>query len=292
MTTGDALFLALLFTPLGGIALLFIAALVAAIWVPKKTSKKVAALVVVLLLAALPIAYGVWERETKNAKGRAKFDEANAIFQERCKSAGEKIVRTVSNVEGVVLLKVRPEVRNTRDQFALTDPYGDDLHGDAYISTFLRSYNSIATEPPREIGYDYVDVADQARHIINRYTGSIQPPQDGRLRPTFKLHSTELDGGTTRYGVTYEDISTRDDRLHWIAGSSLRIIDMQTNEVIAERVGYMLDAGQGQTASGSEPWERATKRACPKFAGWPATHGQTAQAAVFAAKVLVPSNRR
>ncbi len=278
MTTGEGIFLALFFTPLGVIALLFIAAMVAAILVPKKTGKKVAAALAVLLLAALPIVYVGWQQETKKEASRTKFDEANAIFQERCKSAGEKIVRTVSNVEGVVLLKVRPEIRNTRDQFAMTDPYGDDLHGDAYISTFLRSYNSIATEPPREIGYDYVDVPDQATHVVNRYTGSISPPKDGRLRPTFALNATQLDVPTARYGVTYDDISTHEDRLHWIAGSSLRIVDIQTNEVIAERIGYMMDAGQGNTAGGSEPWERATNRACPPFVGEPARHGQVAQA--------------
>jgi hypothetical protein len=50
-----------------------------------------------------------------------------------------------------------------------------------------------------------------------------------------------------RYGVTYDDISTREERDYWIAGSSLKVIDLQTNEVMAERIGYMMDRGQGDT---------------------------------------------
>jgi hypothetical protein len=68
-----------------------------------------------------------------------------------------------------------------------------------------------------------------------------------------------------RYGVTYADISTIDDRKIWIAGSSLRVIDLETNEVIAERVGYMIDRGQGSEAGFRQPWADAAYIACPNF---------------------------
>jgi hypothetical protein len=38
---------------------------------------------------------------------RARLDESMSLFKERCKSAGEKITRTVDNVEGVVWMKWR-----------------------------------------------------------------------------------------------------------------------------------------------------------------------------------------
>ena len=288
MTTGDALFLALFHTPLGGIALLFIAAVVTAILIPKKTAKKVAAVVAVLLMAALPIAYVGWEQETKNAKAKARFDEANAIFKERCKSAGERILRTVENVEGVALLKMRPETRNTRSQFDLTDPYGRDLLGDDYIGTFLRTFNSAG--PRNEPGYEFVEVPDSRSGVTFRYTGEVIPQEGGR--PKFSLVKKQREAGSARYGVTYDDISTHDDRVHWIAGSSLRVVDLATNEVIAERIGFMMDPDQGTTVSGSEPWERAARHACPAFTGSQPLHEQMGQAARFVTKVALPSGRK
>lgn len=75
-------------------------------------------------------------------------------------------------------------------------------------------------------------------------------------------------GEQPRYGVTFDDISTKEERDHWIAGSSLRIIDTNTNEVIAERIGYMVDFAQGATPGGRQPWTFAKKNvgwSCPAF---------------------------
>src|SRR5262245_22793724 len=39
-----------------------------------------------------------------------KFHEAQAIFAERCKTAGVVVKRTVQDVEGIQLLKLRPKL--------------------------------------------------------------------------------------------------------------------------------------------------------------------------------------
>jgi hypothetical protein len=70
---------------------------------------------------------------------------------------------------------------------------------------------------------------------------------------------------TAAYGVTWDDLSTREDRDRWIAGSSLKVIDLRTNEVIAERIGYMFDAGLGDQGGGRQPWTYARGNACPEF---------------------------
>lgn len=49
-------------------------------------------------------------------------------------------------------------------------------------------------------------------------------------------------------GSTFDDISTHAEREYGIAGSSLRVIDLETKEVLAERVGYMVDMAQGSRA--------------------------------------------
>jgi hypothetical protein len=70
---------------------------------------------------------------------------------------------------------------------------------------------------------------------------------------------------TARYGVEWTDISSREDREHWIAGSSLRVLDVRTQDVIAERIGYMIDRGQGSQAGFRSPWRFAQYNACPSL---------------------------
>jgi hypothetical protein len=86
--------------------------------------------------------------------------------------------------------------------------------------------------------------------------------------------------------VTYDDISTREERDFWIAGSSLKVIDLQTNEVIAERIGYMMDRGQGNDSGGRAPWLFAADHACPMFAPQHGAAFQTYQTRKFVEKVL------
>lgn len=81
----------------------------------------------------------------------------------------------------------------------------------------------------------------------------------------FVLDRVPAFGAPPRYGVTFDDLSTREEREHWIAGSSLKVIDLTTNEVIAERIGYMMDPGQGERGGGRQPWRWAADVACPKF---------------------------
>jgi hypothetical protein len=146
--------------------------------------------------------------------------------------------------------------------------------------------------PPRN-AYLYVEAIDPADGKRYRYTGRIDEPwrYDSKYSKTYKrfvLDRIPAIGPTTRYGVTYDDISTREDRDYWIAGSSLKVIDLQTNEVMAERIGYMMDRGQGNRSGGRSPWLLAADNACPAFAS---RHGSTAQinqTEKFVEKVLNP----
>ncbi len=251
---------------------------------------------------------------------RSRSQTAEAMFQEHCKSAGEKIYKTVDNVEGVFLLKLRPKEPNFSNQFALTDPYGRDLGGDGYMMSFLRGYNKQLDPPlpgaPPRVGYYYVEAIDPKDRERYRYTGSMKvvgrkdstAPNiklELQRNPNFDLnnYAFTLDkqpspGPAPRYGVTYDDLSTRQDREYWIAGSSLKVIDLQTNEVIAERIGYMMDRGQGSsgTGGGRSPWLLAADHACPGFQRNPfrpiqpghGANAQTIQTLDFVEKILKP----
>lgn len=238
-----------------------------------------------------------------NSPGTSRLSErqikAQAMFAERCRTAGEKIHRIVENVEGVYLLKIRPNEINYGDQFKLDDPYGSDLLGNGYIESFLRgSYEanvrSTGNSPPPPGGYLYVEALDPQDGRRYRYTGRIEEPWQtsktflkGYTR--FVLGKAPASSPAPRYGVTYDDISTREEREYWIAGSSLRVVDLQTNEVIAERVGYMMDWAQGSRVGGRSPWLLATNNACPEFASRHGSARQARQAQRFVEKVLKPT---
>ncbi len=261
----------------------------------------------VLLLIGLLTACSGHLAETSNSRDpKARLARAEAIFQERCKTAGEKIYRTVEDVEGVFLMKLRPLGTNHGDQFKLDDPYGRDLDGVGYIESFARgSYDTMRSPNPRpgwpsRIGYLYVEAIDPVDGKRYRYTGRIDEPwrYDSSYSKSYKrfvLDRVLAPSSPPRYGVTYDDISTREEREYWIAGSSLKVIDLKTNEVMAERIGYMMDRGQGNTSGGRSPWLFAASSACPDFHRFPnpvvsvpGASAQIRQTQDFVEKVLLP----
>ena len=212
-------------------------------------------------------------------KGAEKYEKAKLLFDERCKKAGENIVRTAKSVDGI-LFKERYKLSGEIDQFALDDPYGRNCDGDSCIGLYLFDYRMTPAGSDAGAGfkpytprlYQYVDVQKDAEAVRYRYTKAAADA------PLVKEVAT---GSMPRYSVEWEDISTREDREHWIAGGLLKVIDLQTGEIIAERRGYLIDSGQGSRSGSRSPWEwaRSYSNACPSVEG----HNQ-----YFVSKVLEP----
>ncbi|MES2637366.1 MAG: hypothetical protein V4605_08575 [Pseudomonadota bacterium] len=248
------------------------------------------------------------EASTSDAKER--LATARAMFAKRCETAGEKIYRKADDVEGIFILKLRPNDLNSGDQFALDDPYGSDYSGNGYIETFIRgSYQATVTGGKKDelrprLGYLYADAVDPKNGLRYRYTGRIEEPWQKDKSYLKGYHRFVLDkilvsDNLPRYGVTYDDISTRQEREYWIAGSSLKVIDLKTNEIIAERIGYMMDKRQGSLEGFRSPWLFAAENACPGFSngtstpsGRPAYDAQARQTQDFVEKVLHPAINR
>lgn len=299
--------------------MVLLAALLAAYFLPKSRKKKIIAVTTVLVLFLAFPGRSLWEAKQKADAARDRLTKAEAIFQERCKKSGEFIHKTAENVEGILLMKLRPSEMNSGDQYKMDDPYGRDLGGDGYITSFVKgSYQATTTgtpalgSPPR-LGYPFVEAVDPQDGKRYRYTGGMKvvgrqdtnahnvqvdmarnPNYDVNIY-AFKLDRTPSMGPAPRYGVTYDDISTREDRDYWIAGSSLKVIDLSTNEVMAERIGYMMDRGQGSTAGFRSPWLVAADHACPSFFRNPnlppnghGSRAQVHQTEDFVEKVLKP----
>jgi len=255
---------------------------------------------IAVLLCSLVAGCAAGPSASSSNERRAK---AQAMFAQRCQTAGEKIYRKVDDVEGIFLLKLRPQGINFENQFALNDPYGSDFWGEAYIKSFLKGFFSKPSNPtpytPPHLGYAYVEAIDLVDGKRYRYTGGVREVEVtssilvGGTGKQFKTKDFVLDkepaaGNAPRYGVTYDDISTHEEREYWIAGSSLKVIDLQTNEVIAERVGYMVDVYQGSQAGGRSPWLLAANNSCPQFLGQHASGDQMGQTERFVEKVLKP----
>ena len=307
-----------LFATAGNLYLLLaLAGVCIALWKGKTWPRKGIYALLVLAAFIAPIAPEIY----RQVEYRNRLATAKSMFAERCKAAGERIHKTVEGVEGIYLMKLRT-TRNTGNQFELDDPYGDDSTGDQYLLNFLQGYYHqraelpVAGSPPR-MGYHYIEAQDPKDRGRYRYTGSVkvvgqkdinhpniqralaQDPRFDINNYAFVLDKVPAPGAPPRYGVTYDDISTHEEREYWIAGSSLKVVDLQTNEVIAERIGYMVDWAQGSRAGHRSPWRYAANNACPGFQ-WnpnfpidPSNGGgssqQPGQTLIFVEKVLKPA---
>lgn len=278
--------------------LLALAGVCLALWRGKTWLRKGIYAVLVLAAFIAPIVPEVLRQtEFRNRQATAK-----SMFEERCKTAGEKIHKTVEGVEGIYLMKLRPEGVNFGNQFELDDPYGRDLNGKGYVESFMRGQyaathvadHGLTTENwPR--GYTYVEAQDPKDGKRYRYTGRIEQPSltnehYSKDYKRFVLDKAPAPGKAPRYGVTYDDISTHEEREYWIAGSSLKVIDLETNEVIGERIGYMMDWAQGSRAGQRSPWLLAANNTCAnEFGNQQASSAQPYQTTGFVEKVLKPS---
>jgi hypothetical protein len=245
--------------------------------------------VTLALLLITTCADGAMSGAASLEAAKARRAKAEAMFQERCQKAGEFIHRTAENVEGIFLLKLRPGDVNSSDQYGMDDPYGRDRGGDphevlgqneeAYLKSFLLGRDESGFFSDTRLGgYAYVDAVDPQDGQRYRYTAGfrevtrVSAMDDGKTSFTgleFVLDRIPAPDPAPRYGVTYDDLSTREERDYGIAGSSLKVIDLETNEVMAERVGYMMNSGylvnRGPDGKPKTSWLFAADHACPRF---------------------------
>ncbi len=203
----------------------------------------------------------------------AKLKEAKAYYKEKCENvAGIKIYKTVPDVDGLLLMKIRP-ARGSRE---LADPnwpgaaFGREAFGDEYITSFLgyekRPENSktrgfITTSRPEPNvrgyrweyfpGYRWVEVIDPKDGQRYRYaleykeitrTSSPLIGGDGR-QFTVKEYTLERKPAPKtppRYGVTFEDHVIPQERALWVASSTVKVLDLKTNEVLGEMTRYAI----------------------------------------------------
>lgn len=171
---------------------------------------------------------------------KERYKQAEAVFKKQCEQAGEKIYRTVDNVEGIMLLKIVPKSNYSSADAQARDPMWDNAalqtsEGENFIARFLGVFD--------ENEYKYIDVLDNNQKNIIRYMGN-RRPLTKNLNPK----------NPARYAVTFEYNLDPELRKHWVAGATIHIIDRQTKQIIAEKVTYAFETGLGSTAGARMPW--------------------------------------
>jgi len=219
----------------------------------------------------------------KEAEWRKRYEPAKARFDQLCQNAGEKIYRTADNVDGILLLKVRGD--DEKYQSNRYNPLKDQMWEDAavesdwfrngYIDGFLpytmRNFQSSS-------GYTYVDVLQKDNSII-RYSG------DWQITLNHPFHTEPNPKFPARYAVTYENDISWENRKHWIAGTTIKIIDTKTNELMAEKTMYAFvpELGYSKYEQNPNPWGRGQR--CPS------ENSYEQRTATFILKVLFPSSQ-
>ena len=144
-------------------------------------------------------------------------------FEELCRTrAGDKVFRTVDGVQGIFRMRARSAADAAGDQFGLEDPYGFAIgdRSDAPNGELLERYRFVETL---------------------RAFGAPQSPPYKRHELLGQLGRSErlVEKLESAYGYTWEDLSTREMREKYIAGGRFTIRDLGSNEVLAERTGFV-----------------------------------------------------
>lgn len=206
-------------------------------------------------------------KEYKAAKERKqRYETGKAIFAERCKNAGEKIYKTVDNVEGVLLLKIPNSNINSdgKNPMWANAALRSETDNGAFINEFfqykavpknnqflIKLSNKLLLNDDDYIyykGYNFIDVKKENGRII-RYTGLLNDDfYYMKSEPTLQPNQV------ARYAISYETNINKEERKYWVAGVTIQIIDTKKNEIIAEKIQYVFDEKQGNTDNGRVPW--------------------------------------
>lgn len=242
--------------------LLAIGAVALAIWKGKdRRYKTLWALLAVGVFGILPV-----KKMIDQAQRDSFARQAWAYFKKKCDTeAGEKIYKTYTGVKSVLVIKPLPPAsdKDLSDQFWYGDPYSNasphDKRAESAASKLASPNDPIAFN---QIGHGFSFV-ESVLPSKNREGETIVKYF---YRKGARQHAQEPVGQpVSRFAISWEDISTPEDRRFWVAGSRLKIIDLVDSSIVAERIGYLIEAGFGSRAGARVPWlaGRAANTTCP-----------------------------
>lgn len=272
--------------------------------VVKQTHRRIlAAMAVAVAFLSIPVAK------------RASFEFAQRRFQHLCATqAGERIPWTVDGVRGIVVMRPREEMREgdlhalRKDQFALDDPYSFDagevrdiaelyLYDYEFIEFPARKADVAGGVPAgsyvrmtrfRDGGYANKSTGisrECSNYYVARYQDASLPIRPECMLETYSVKVESIAALSARYGYTWSEITTRDDREKWIGGGTVEIRDLHTGRTLATKTGFLF-AHFIRVSPNLEVWsvtDRFNDRQCP-------AEGGTRRTLPFIRKVLRPKS--
>ena len=233
----------------------------------KSTRGKIfSAAVVLAAFGFLPVT-NYFQAKAQAEAYKQKYDAAAAIFKKLCETAGDKIYKTVENVDGIRLTKMFSTEDRTTDPAWEAAAFAKAFAGPDYISSLLwfeeirsppdaRRRGSLTSTPTPVSGFRFVEVPTSDPGKFDQYSLKYDDEYK-RLRP-FKEAGRP---SSARYSVSIEDLPQHRDLKNWIAGGLIQIRDIQSSEVIAEHRRFAFDPALGSTAGQRQQWLFAD--ACP-----------------------------
>ena len=245
--------------------LLAMGAVALAIWKGKGGRGKAIWTVVAIVVFGFLPAKGLIEQHQREAYAK----EAWAYFKKKCETeAGEKIYKTFTGVKSVLIVKPLPPAseNDLYDQFWLGDPYSNATpHERRAESAALRLASQTLPVSFGKVGrgFDFVESV-----VTAKTDGDKKYIKYFYLNGAHKHVEQSLETPESRFAILWEDLSTPEDRQYWVAASRLRAIDLVDNSIVAERIGFLIEAGFGSTSGGRRPWLSArglgkNGRSCP-----------------------------
>ncbi|GHU07394.1 hypothetical protein AGMMS50225_04230 [Betaproteobacteria bacterium] len=213
--------------------------------------------------------------KTEKDERRAYAQEAYDYFHKKCaEDSGRFIYKPVETPQdSVYMMKPRKAAtgKELQDQFWMGDPYRAGASNDGDIVGLVGEDLKYEGSFQKFLFIEMPDINDitklwrysrkpTGRIIDEEVWGSLGRGSIGRSKTGRKIHETRLerdsiDAVQSRYGFTWNDLSSREDRNYWVAKSRLQIVDLKTNEVVAERIGYVIEEGFGSKANQrGRPW--------------------------------------
>lgn len=251
---------------LRGIGLLYWALAIGAVFLAIRYGKGTRGKIIWATVAIAAFGYLPGKAMIEQQQRDAYAKEAWAYFKKLCdEKAGEKIYKTHTGVKSVLVVKPLPPAteKDLYDQFWYGDPYSNatpwDRRGEQKAGTLIGQQRFISGRG--EIGFEFFELEITAKD--GKGFQRVEPSQV----PPYFVAKFSIDKPKSRFGVSWEDISASDDRKFWVAGSRFRVIDLIDNSIVAERIGFFIEAGFGSTAGQRRPWltSRGPSTTCPSL---------------------------
>jgi hypothetical protein len=183
--------------------------------------------------------------------------------------------------------------------------YGGEVLGGAFepVRSDYRGFISTNRRPGGLTGYRWVEVIDEKDGKRFRYAGServvgrkdttaigVRIQLEKNPNYDLNIYGWVLDRTPSpsptppRFGVTYEDHVIPEERYLGLASSTVKVIDLQTNETLGEMLRYAWSPGAPSRVNPS-PWLTAYR--CPDHA-----RGTNAATRKFVDQILIPAREK